>query len=166
MKSLASRCSGAVWLKCSDTSTCTYHDLLYLMSQSIFGYWVVWFALCYEKLGAFFIHKSCPKVQIFFDASYRAEKLVFGICTENNWFIKSWGLWAFCETCNVTYYLSPTSDISIFEVSNLCKVCSHLPASIDNSIAVFKVNCRRVRSLFLPSPFKYSSTLLISHIFE
>ena len=60
----------------------------------------------------------------------------------------------------------PTSEMSIFAVSNLCKVYSRLPASIDNSIAVFKVNCRRVRSSFLPSPFKYSSTLLISHIFE
>ena len=60
----------------------------------------------------------------------------------------------------------PTSEMSIFEVSNLCKVCSHLPASIENSITVFKINCRRVSSSFLPSLFKYSSTLLISHNFE
>ena len=167
MKSLASRCSSvAVRLKCSDINTCTYHYLLYPTSQSILRYWVVWFAVCYEKLGAFFIHKSCPKVQIFFNASYRTEKFVFGICTENNWFIRSWVLWTFCETCNVTYYLSPTSEMSIFEVSNLCKVCSRVPASIDNSIAVFKVTCRRVRSSFLPRHLKYSSTLLISHIFE
>ena len=38
----------------------------------------------------------------------------------------------------------PTSEMSIFEVSNLCKVCGGRPASIDNNIAVFKVNCRRV----------------------
>ena len=63
--------------------------MLYPTIQSIIRSLVVWFAMCYEKLGAFFIHKSCPKVQIFFNASYRTEKLVFGLCTESNWFIRS-----------------------------------------------------------------------------
>ena len=47
---------------------------------------------------------------------------------------------------HITFH--PTSEISIFEVYNLCKVCSRLPVSTDNSIVVFKVNCWRLKSSF------------------